>query len=80
MVVQTCINGARAGCYHPALTLTTEALVRDGIACIEAGADELHIHPRNLDGRESLSAVNDFMVVVALPDQEHDWSFEGSLD
>ncbi|MGO4564894.1 3-keto-5-aminohexanoate cleavage protein [Rhizobium sp. 2YAF20] len=64
MIVQACINGARRSGYHPSLPLTTEAMVRDSIACIDAGAAELHIHPRNLDGRESLSAVNELIVAI----------------
>jgi uncharacterized protein (DUF849 family) len=54
MIVQACINGARAAGFHPALPLTAHAMARDGAACIGAGAAELHIHPRGPDGRESL--------------------------
>ncbi|WP_427928724.1 3-keto-5-aminohexanoate cleavage protein [Agrobacterium cavarae] len=59
MIVQACINGARPAGYHPNLPLTVDAMVRDGIASIEAGAAELHIHPRDDAGRESLAAVDD---------------------
>jgi len=58
MIVQACINGARPAGYHPNLPLTVDAMVRDSIASIEAGAAELHIHPRDDAGRESLSAVD----------------------
>lgn len=58
MIVQACLNGSRPSSYHPALPLTVEAMVRDGAACIEAGAAELHIHPRAEDGRESLASVD----------------------
>lgn len=64
MIVQACINGARPEGYHPALPLTLEDMVRDSLRCINAGASELHIHPRNADRRESLSAVD--ALVVAL--------------
>lgn len=59
MIVQACINGARPAGYHANLPLTVDAMVRDGVASIEAGAAELHIHPRDHTGRESLAAVDD---------------------
>jgi len=55
MIVQACINGARAAGFHPALPLTADAMARDGAACLAAGAAELHLHPRGPDGRESLA-------------------------
>lgn len=64
MIVQACINGARPFGYHARLPLTVEAMVRDGVACIEAGAAELHIHPRGVDGKESLAAVGGLMQAV----------------
>ncbi|HEY0120910.1 MAG TPA: 3-keto-5-aminohexanoate cleavage protein [Rhizobium sp.] len=70
MIVQACINGARPSGFHPRLPLTKEAMIRDSIQCVEAGASELHIHPRDADRRESLDAVDDLMVSlrVACPD------------
>ncbi|MBB4436989.1 MULTISPECIES: 3-keto-5-aminohexanoate cleavage protein [Rhizobium] len=59
MIVQACINGARASAFHPLLPLTIDAMVRDAAASIAAGAAELHIHPRGADGKESLAAVDD---------------------
>ncbi|MGV6872624.1 3-keto-5-aminohexanoate cleavage protein [Pseudochelatococcus sp. B33] len=61
MIVQACINGARPFGYHPRLPLTTEAMALDAMACIAAGAAEIHVHPRGADGRESLSAVDETM-------------------
>ncbi|MCP9232667.1 3-keto-5-aminohexanoate cleavage protein [Mesorhizobium sp. LMG 17147] len=55
MIVQTCINGARSADFHPRLPLDPEAIARDGTACVAAGAAELHVHARGLDGRESLA-------------------------
>ncbi|WP_342627297.1 3-keto-5-aminohexanoate cleavage protein [Nguyenibacter vanlangensis] len=55
MIVQACLNGARARNYHPALPVTPEMLARDAIACIMVGAAEIHMHPRRVDGRESLA-------------------------
>lgn len=61
MIVQACLNGARPAEYHSHLPLTTEAMVRDAINCLKAGASEFHIHPRDVEGRESLPAVDNLM-------------------
>jgi uncharacterized protein (DUF849 family) len=58
MIIQACLNGARRGEFHPHRPLTAEAMARDGASCVAAGATELHVHPRGLHGRESLSAVD----------------------
>jgi uncharacterized protein (DUF849 family) len=58
MIVQACINGARPKGFHPALPLTNEAMVSDAIECVTAGASELHIHPRDANGKESLALVD----------------------
>jgi uncharacterized protein (DUF849 family) len=54
MIVQACLNGARPQGFHPRLPVTPEALAADALACVAAGAAELHLHPRGPDGRESL--------------------------
>ena len=36
-------------------------MVEDSVRCVEAGAAELHIHPRDGEGRESLAAVDALM-------------------
>ncbi|WP_428390674.1 3-keto-5-aminohexanoate cleavage protein [Lichenicoccus sp.] len=56
MLIQACLNGARKVGYHPALPLDTPSLVREARACVTAGAELLHLHPRGADGAESLSA------------------------
>jgi uncharacterized protein (DUF849 family) len=55
MIVQACINGAREAAFHPALPLTPEAMAADALACIGAGAGEIHLHVRGPGGRESLA-------------------------
>jgi uncharacterized protein (DUF849 family) len=64
MIVQACINGARSADYHRRLPITVEAIVRDSVACLTAGAAELHIHARGDDGRESLLAMDGMMSAV----------------
>jgi len=56
VLLQACLNGARAPGSHPALPVTPEALARDAAACVVAGARSLHVHPRGPDGRETLAA------------------------
>ncbi|RWC23782.1 3-keto-5-aminohexanoate cleavage protein [Mesorhizobium sp.] len=64
MIVQACINGARPRDFHLQLPLTAEAMASDAAACVAAGAAELHIHPRGVDGHESLAAVNATVLAV----------------
>ncbi|TIQ39162.1 MAG: 3-keto-5-aminohexanoate cleavage protein, partial [Mesorhizobium sp.] len=66
MIVQTCINGARSADFHPQLPLDPGAMARDGAACVAAGATELHVHARGLDGRESLAPEAIDRTVLAL--------------
>src|SRR5882672_4249517 len=54
MIVQACLNGARVASFHPALPVTADAIARDAVAAVRAGAAELHIHVRGDDGRETL--------------------------
>jgi uncharacterized protein (DUF849 family) len=54
MIVQACLNGARDASFHPALPVTADAIARDAVAAVQAGAAELHIHVRGEDGRETL--------------------------
>jgi len=64
MIVQACLNGARAAGFHPDLPLTVAAMARQGVACVAEGAAELHIHPRDAEGRESLAAVDETVRLV----------------
>lgn len=64
MIVQACLNGSRPDDYHPRLPTTPHSLAMDGVACISAGAAELHVHPRGADGRESLLAVDETIDVL----------------
>jgi uncharacterized protein (DUF849 family) len=66
MIVQACLNGARAPDYHPRLPVSIEALVADGWAVVEAGAAELHLHVRGPDGVESLAPEHVDATITAL--------------
>jgi len=54
-MLQACLNGGRDRDFHAAVPFTADELARDAALVIAAGASELHIHPRNADGLESLS-------------------------
>lgn len=64
MLVKACLNGAREPGAHPRLPLTPDQLADDAQACLEFGAEAVHLHPRDPDGRESL-AVGDVAAAVA---------------
>ncbi|MGN8115446.1 3-keto-5-aminohexanoate cleavage protein [Labrys sp. 22185] len=53
-MLQACLNGSRSRDFHPALPCTPDELARDAKAAIEAGAEELHVHPRGRNGEQSL--------------------------
>jgi uncharacterized protein (DUF849 family) len=53
-VIKACLNGARAPGEHPALPITPAQLAADGAAAVAAGAQALHIHPRDASGDETL--------------------------
>lgn len=59
MILQACLNGGRPPGYHPLLPLAPTDVASDGARCVEAGAAELHVHPRGADGMESLHAVDE---------------------
>lgn len=54
MLLTVCVNGARLPSAHPALSADPEVLARDASRAIAAGADEVHLHPKDLDGHDSL--------------------------
>jgi uncharacterized protein (DUF849 family) len=50
MVLQACLNGDRTS----GVPITPEELADEARACAAAGADSVHVHPRDGDGNESL--------------------------
>ena len=53
-MLQACLNGSRPRGFHPAIACTPAELATDARAAVEAGAEELHVHPRGHDGEQSL--------------------------
>ena len=56
MLLQACLNGDRGGEDHPACPVTPPQLAADAVAVARAGAEALHVHPRDDSGAESLGA------------------------
>jgi uncharacterized protein (DUF849 family) len=56
MRIQAALNGGRSREEHPALPQTPEELAADARACVDAGAEILHFHPRDASGGETLDA------------------------
>jgi len=55
-MLQAALNGARGTGEHPALPITPDQLAADARAVRAAGAQALHVHPRDARGAESLLA------------------------
>jgi uncharacterized protein (DUF849 family) len=66
MRLQACLNGGKTPRDHPAMPLTPEALARDAVACRRAGAESIHIHPRDAAGRETLTPASVAATLTAI--------------
>jgi uncharacterized protein (DUF849 family) len=56
MMLQACLNGARTRRDHPKVPLSADELALDAERVVAAGVAELHVHPRDAGGSESLAA------------------------
>ena len=54
-VLQAALNGSRTDEEHPATPRTPEQLASESRAAIDAGADVVHVHAFDADGRETLA-------------------------
>ena len=61
-MIQAALNGARRCDVHPGVPCSPEELARDALACVAAGAAEVHIHPRDSDGLETLDPLTIYAV------------------
>jgi uncharacterized protein (DUF849 family) len=59
-MIQAALNGSRRCDEHQGVPCTPYALARDAAACVSAGATELHLHPRNSEGQETLDPLTVF--------------------
>jgi uncharacterized protein (DUF849 family) len=71
-MLQGCLNGDRMRAFHPAVPCTPEELARDAQLAVAAGADELHVHPRAEDDRQSLQPFHVAGALSALRDRVPD--------
>jgi uncharacterized protein (DUF849 family) len=53
-MLQACLNGDRAKSFNDAVPCTAHELAADAKAVFRAGAQELHVHPRDHTARETL--------------------------
>jgi len=53
-MLQACLNGARTPREHHHLPVRPEQLAAAAASCVQAGATELHLHPKYPDGTDSL--------------------------
>ncbi|WP_028922084.1 3-keto-5-aminohexanoate cleavage protein [Pseudonocardia acaciae] len=53
-MIQLCPNGPHRPGSHPALPVTADAVVADVRASLAAGAAQVHVHPKDADGADSL--------------------------
>jgi uncharacterized protein (DUF849 family) len=60
------LNGSREPGDHPLLPVTPEQLARDALAVQAAGAQALHVHPRDTQGRQSLAAEDQAAALLAI--------------
>lgn len=56
MLLKVCLNGRRGADEHPAVPVTPAQLAEDSRRSVEAGAEAVHLHPRDESGAETLVA------------------------
>lgn len=56
--LKVCLNGDREGSEHPGIPVTPDEIAAAARAAVAAGADAVHVHPRDHDGLESLARVD----------------------
>ncbi len=56
--IKACLNGGRDADDHPAVPVTPPQLAAAAAGAVSAGAEAVHIHPRDAAGRESLRAAD----------------------
>ena len=67
-MLQACLNGSRTKLFNPAVPMTLRELANDARAVVLAGATELHVHPRDANGIESLEASDVAAALAAMRD------------
>jgi uncharacterized protein (DUF849 family) len=65
-MLKACLNGGVLRHEHPAVPVTPAEVAADAVRCESVGADAVHVHPRDEEGRETLSAEAVDATVAAL--------------
>lgn len=55
-MLQVCLNGVRAKQAHPSAPHTADELAEAARGAVAAGAEEIHLHPKDPGGRDTLDA------------------------
>jgi uncharacterized protein (DUF849 family) len=63
VLIKACLNG---GSDHPAAPVTVAELAADARAVVSAGAQAIHIHPRDVSGAQSLEPADVMASVAAI--------------
>jgi uncharacterized protein (DUF849 family) len=66
VLIKACPNGGTTRDKHPAVPLTPAELAADARAVVAAGAQAIHIHPRDAAGSQSLDAAHVLPAVAAI--------------
>jgi uncharacterized protein (DUF849 family) len=64
--MKVCLNGGRSREDHPAVPLAPAELAVSAAAAVAAGAEAVHLHPRRVDGGESLLPADVAAAVIAV--------------
>jgi uncharacterized protein (DUF849 family) len=64
--IKACLNGGRRPDEHPAVPVTADELAFAAVGAVDAGAEALHLHPRDHAGAESLHADHVAAAVTAV--------------
>jgi uncharacterized protein (DUF849 family) len=54
MILQAALSGDFTKADHPTMPISRDEIVRDAVACAAAGANAIHLHPRDETGAERL--------------------------
>lgn len=65
-MLQVCVNGAREHCAHAVLPRTPPELARAVRDAVAAGAQEVHLHPKNGGGEDTLESGSVAAAVTAV--------------
>lgn len=55
MLLQVCVNGARPVAQHPWLSADPSVVAVDAARAVDAGAQEVHLHPKDAEGLDSVA-------------------------